>query len=121
MSLWGRRFALLSLVSVVLAPAFAAKQRINDFPTLDRVEYVESCVMNYPAKPRHEMIYKCSCMLDEIAKEISYRQYVDMSTAFNASTIAGDRGAIREAKSVQKMTKRFRELQAKAKKTCLIE
>ncbi len=99
----------------------AAKPRANDFPTVERVQFVESCIGNYPDRPRQEMVYKCSCMLDEIAKQISYQSYVDLSTSHDAITIAGDRGAIRDYKPVQNMAKQYRELQAKAKQSCLMQ
>jgi hypothetical protein len=116
------RIAIVTLLCVATTTGFAAKKRaINDYPTLDRVEFVEACIRDYPDKPRQEMIYKCSCMIDEIAKAVPHEQYIDISTSFKAITIAGDRGAIREAKPVQNMAKKFREIQATARKSCLIQ
>lgn len=118
-----RRLAkgLALATALALGSASAAKTRVNDFPTVERVQFVESCIASAPDKPRQEMVYKCSCVLDEIAKKISYQTYVDLSTSHDAITIAGDRGAIRDYKPVQDMAKRYRELQAQAKKSCLIQ
>lgn len=121
-----RRIAM-SLCSVALlamggtGQALAAKPRANDFPTVDRVEYVEMCIMNAPDKSRQEMLYKCSCVIDEIAKVVRYQEYVDLTTSNNSITIAGDRGAIRDYIPVRDMAKKFRSIQEKARKTCLVD
>jgi hypothetical protein len=113
--------ALLAAATLAIAPAFAAKRaRGNDYPTLDRVQYVEECIQSHPDRQRQEMVYKCSCALDEIAKRVPYRSYVELSTSVKASGIAGERGALREDPGVKSMVKKFREVQGQAYKICLI-
>ena len=68
------------------ATASAANAARNDFPTVDRVEYVQECMRNHPGS-RHEMLYKCACTLDHIAAEIRYDEYVELWTAANAISI----------------------------------
>ena len=97
------------------APAFA-----YDYPTAERVIYVEQCVQENPG-PHYEMITKCSCALDQMAKTTSHDDFVSMETAVNASTIGGERGnAVRDAQGIQDLAKAFRDLQASAKKSCFI-
>jgi hypothetical protein len=94
----------------------------NDFPTLDRVLFVESCIRDHPDRPRQEMLYKCSCALDAIAEEIAYDDYVELSTAADAGQIAGERGAaVRESSVGRDMTKKFRAVKGKAFSNCLIQ
>jgi hypothetical protein len=94
--------------------------RANDFPTADRVLYVQECMRAHPG-PQFEMINKCSCALDALARDVSYDDYVTMSTISKATPMAGERGgAIRDAPSLAPQVKRYRELQAKAEKGCFI-
>lgn len=115
------RILLLTLILAVSGTTFAAKikDRVNNYPTVDRVQYVQECAQNYPDKPHQEMIYKCSCALDEIAKRINYENFVDAWTSSKAITIAGERGAIREHQMVKGFAKQFKDVQAAAQKICL--
>jgi hypothetical protein len=92
----------------------------NDFPTVDRVLYVQECMRLNPG-PNFEMVNKCSCALDGLAREVKYDDYVSMSTIANAVTIGGERGGeLRDNESLKPQVKRFRELQAKVQKSCFI-
>lgn len=92
----------------------------NDFPTVERVNYVQECMRTHPGA-HFEMVSKCSCALDALAKDVKYADYVEMSTASNANSIGGERGnTIRDTEMLQVKIKRFRELQARAKKGCFI-
>lgn len=98
-----------------VAPASA-----NDFPTVDRVLYVQDCVKNHPG-PHYEMVNKCSCALDRLAEQVKFDDYVDMTTVVNAMTIGGERGnSLRDNGTVKPQIRRYRELQAKVQKSCFI-
>jgi hypothetical protein len=104
-----------ALLWVLAAPAVLA----HDYPTIDRVLYVQSCLRDHPG-PAFEMLNKCSCVIDRLAEKLSYDEFVDLSTEANATTIGGERGAVlRENEGVQKDVRRFRALVADAKKSCL--
>ncbi|MDM0073278.1 hypothetical protein QTH90_02725 [Variovorax sp. J2P1-59] len=109
--------SLLSLCALLMAanPAHA-----NDFPTVDRVLYVQECMRAHPG-PTFEMTNKCSCALDALAGSVKYKDYVTMTTITKAMSIGGERGgAIRDVPSLEPQAKRYRELQAKAEKGCFI-
>ena len=98
-----------------------AQARTNDFPTVDRVLYVQECMRNHPGA-HYEMVNKCSCALDRLASEVSFDDYMTMNTAFNANSIGGERGnTIRDAESLQVQIRRYRELQSRIQKSCFIE
>lgn len=98
----------------------ASAASANDFPTIDRVLYVQECVRNHPG-PYFEMINKCSCALDALARQVSYDEYMTMNTATNANSIGGERGGyIRDAETLQVQIRRFRDLQTKVKQGCFI-
>ena len=109
--------AALLVLTAFAGPARAA----NDYPTLDRVVYVEACMAQHPG-PRYEMLSKCSCALDKIASEVPFSEFETMSTATNANSIGGERGnEIRDTQVMQDEIKRFRTVQAKAKQSCFIQ
>ena len=92
----------------------------NDFPTADRVLYVQECMKANPG-PQFEMINKCSCALDSLAREVKYEDYVTMITVVNAVSIGGERGSeLRDNESIKPQIKRYRELQAQVQKACFI-
>ena len=106
--------AFLTMISDVVAA--------NDFPTIERVMFVEACAREHPDRPHQEMLYKCSCALDAIAAEYTHDQYVDLSTAFDAGQIAGERGAaVRESTTGQDLIKQFRAARTKAFSSCFIQ
>ena len=106
-----------ALCALLLASAAA---RANDFPTMDRVLYVQECMRAHPG-PQFEMINKCSCALDALARDLKYDDYVTLSTISKAMSIGGERGGtIRDAPSLEAQAKRYRGLQTKAEKGCFI-
>jgi hypothetical protein len=93
----------------------------NDFPTVDRVLYVQECMRAHPG-PHYEMVNKCSCALDSLARELKHEDYVAMATASNANSIGGERGSyIRDTETLQVLIRRYRELQTRAKSGCFIQ
>lgn len=106
------------LAFALLAAASAA--RANDFPTVDRVLYVQECMRSNPG-PNFEMVNKCSCALDRIAEQVKFDDYVQMTTVVNAISIGGERGSeLRDNETVKPQIARWRELQSKVKSACFI-
>lgn len=106
------------LAAAVLAvPAWA---QAHDYPTSERVIYVEACMHDHPGG-HYEMLNKCSCVIDAIARDVPFDDYVTMSTAANANTIGGERGSyIRDVEPLQVQIRRFRQLQAQARQGCFL-
>jgi hypothetical protein len=93
----------------------------NDFPTIERVLFVEGCARDRPDRPRTEMLYKCSCVIDVLAAALSFEDYVSASTAFYAAQVAGERGTrIRESTTGRELADRFRTARAQAAKQCML-
>ncbi len=100
--------------------ALAGTAAANDFPTVDRVLYVQECMKTHPG-PHYEMVNKCSCALDALAREVKYDDYVNMTTIVNAISIGGERGSeLRDNETVKPQIKRYRELQSKVQQGCFI-
>ena len=89
----------------------------NDFPTNARAEYVFAC-MSTNGQSR-EMLDKCSCSVDTIAKLMSYEEYVDAETAVRMRQMSGERTAIfRDVEWVNKVVEKLRAAQAEAEIHC---
>lgn len=98
----------------------ATKARANDYPTIERVEYVLDCARDARGAPQ-ENIYKCTCVIDAIAQRLSYDQYVEYSTAAKAFSIGGERGEVmRGYTSGKELAGRYRTAQADARKACFV-
>jgi hypothetical protein len=104
------------LAALLAAPPALA----HDYPTVERVNYVMACMRDHPG-PHYEMVNKCSCTIDALARDLPLDDFVSMSTATNANTIGGERGStIRDSEDLQVLIRKFRELQGAAKKGCFI-
>jgi len=104
--------------ALAAAPAWA---QAHDYPTSERVTYVEACMRSFQGG-HYELLNKCSCVIDAIAHEVPYDDFVTMSTAANANSIGGERGSyIRDVEPLQVQIRKFRQLQAQARKSCLLD
>jgi len=93
----------------------------SDFPTVERVLFVEACVRDHPDRSRTEMLYKCSCVIDVIARELTYDEYVEASTAFAAGQVAGERGGqVRGSSTGQELASRFRAVRGASRQQCMM-
>lgn len=111
---------LLCAAPWMLLTIDSCNAQISDYPTLDRVLFVEECIRAHPDRHRQEMLYKCVCAIDALAEEIPYVQYTDAATAANAITIAGERGGTTRSDDMRDLAKKFRASLMRAYKTCLI-
>ncbi len=117
------RLARLALCLALPWAAHAqdAAPAAHDYPTSERVIYVEACMREHPAGGHYEMLNKCSCALDFIMRSVAYDDYDTLSTVANAATIGGERGSeFRDAPGMQDKLKQYRKLQAEAQKSCMI-
>ncbi|NML45574.1 hypothetical protein HHL11_17610 [Ramlibacter sp. G-1-2-2] len=102
------------------ALALPAWAQAFDYPTSERVVFVEACMRENPGH-YYEMLNKCSCVIDTLARELPYDDFVTMNTIANANTIGGERGsAVRDVEPLQVQLRKFRQLQTQARKSCMI-
>jgi hypothetical protein len=99
---------------------FAVPSLANDFPTADRVLYVQEC-MRANTGQNFEMVSKCSCALDKLAAKVKFDDYVTMSTIVKAISIGGERGGdLRDNETIKPQIKRYRDLQSEVQKSCFL-
>lgn len=113
-----RRVALalgLSVAGAGAAPVQGAA--VHDYPTVDRVEFVLECMQKNAGK--QEFLYKCACVIDEIAQKLPYDEFVEASTAARYQSLGGERGGLfRDPPKTRDTAKRYLQVQSDAMKRC---
>jgi len=108
-----KRVWLATLALAVAAPAALA----YDYPTADRVQYVLECM--YRNGGSSVYVYKCSCVIDVIAKKYMYDEWINTSTIARYQSLPGEGGGVfRDTEENRSAAKRYREVEADADKMC---
>lgn len=115
----------LSLLSLgLICSSLASAEECNDamisgdYPTSARVDYVIGCMASNGQT--HEMMQKCSCSIDLIAKAIPYDEYVHISTLLSLQqmTAAGRNAVYKSSTWSQKAVAKLRDVQADSTLQC---
>ena len=112
-------FAFTFALALAIAPvaAYADDASPKGYPTVDRVEFVLECMQKNDGK--QVFLYKCSCLIDEIAQKYSYDDFVEASTAARYQTLGGERGGVfRDPPNVREMAKHYLQVRGEAMKQC---
>lgn len=75
--------------AVVAIPGFAMA---TDYATTTRVHYVQECMHANPDMNIYEGTYKCSCVIDEIAKKFDETKFQELNAGYTFSNMVADRG-----------------------------
>ncbi|NDP59908.1 MAG: hypothetical protein GZ090_11185 [Oxalobacteraceae bacterium] len=111
---------LASCTLLLLAIAAPMTAQAQEFPTSSRVEYVFECMKNHDSK--YEYLYKCSCAIDAIAKQLSFDDYAELSTAKRHQGLGGERGAeFRDPTLVKQMVRKYQQVEQVAANACFIQ
>ncbi len=114
--------AVLSLAALLLAaatplPAQTVAERLNDYPTEARADYVFGC-MAANGQTR-DMLGRCACSIDRIASILPYEEYVAAETVLSLQQAGGGRMSMFKG---PQMTEAFvadlRRAQAEAEMIC---
>lgn len=89
----------------------------HDYPTSGRVEFVLECMQRNAGK--QEFLYKCACLIDQIAQKYSYDDFVEAATAARYQSLGGERGGLfRDPPQTREAAKRYLQVQGEAMKRC---
>ena len=115
-----RGLSLLA-AAAVLIPGFAqadsVAERLNDFPTAARADYVFACMVTNGQT--REMLDRCSCSIDEIASILSYEDYLEAETVLSMRRVGGERMSFfQSAAMAENMVADLRRAQAEAEVIC---
>jgi hypothetical protein len=84
---------LLRGLAVAFGLPLAGTALANDFPTQARVEFVLGC-MDEQGGQSYDTLYKCVCLVDAIAAEMSHDEFVEAQVFSQLRSTAGERGAV---------------------------
>ena len=71
----------------------AGAAHANDFPTQTRVEFVLGC-MSEQGGQSYDTLYKCVCLVDAIAAEMTHDEYAQAQVFSQLRSTAGERGGV---------------------------
>lgn len=107
--------ACLCLASTVAAQS--VQERLNDYPTVARADYVFAC-MAANGQSR-AVLEKCACSIDVIASILPYEKYVEAETVLSLRRTGGERMSIfRSAAMPRALVADLRRAQAEAEIIC---
>jgi len=110
-----RTVMLLALLQPMVAYAG------NDFPTLDRVNYVLDCMDRHGEQSITNLL-GCSCTIDAIAGKMKFEKYSDAKTYEEYKDTPGDKGdAFRSNDRAKALYNKLNELEAEAEKHCFVK
>ena len=81
------------LLSTAAGLLLAGVALANDFPTQARVEFVLGC-MNEQGGQSYDTLYKCVCLVDAIAAEMTHTEFAEAQVFSQLRSTAGERGGV---------------------------
>ncbi|WP_235987580.1 hypothetical protein [Roseibium aggregatum] len=117
------RSGVVAALSVVLlgvtgqAEAQNMAERLNDYPTEARADYVFGCMATNGRS--RDVLRRCSCSIDVIASIIPYEKYVDAETVLSLRQVGGEQMSIfRTTAMAKELVANLRRAQAEADILC---
>lgn len=109
--------ALAIAAAAVPAGGQGMPERLNDYPTEARADYVFGC-MAVSGQGR-DMLGKCACSIDVIASILPYDKYVQAETVLSLQQASGEQVAMFKSAVVPRtMVADLRRAQAEAEMLC---
>lgn len=104
-------------VQVNAVAAQSVADRLNDYPTSARADYVFAC-MTTNGQSR-QVLEQCSCSIDQIAQILPYAKYVEAETVLSMRLTGGERMAVfNSAVAANNLVADLRRAQAEAEIIC---
>jgi hypothetical protein len=108
----------LSLSLLLLVPGVS---QANDFPTQARVEFVLGC-MNEQGGQSYDNLYKCVCLVDAIAAEMTHEEFAQAQVFSQLRSTAGERGGVfRDPEQAGALSAKLAAVIERGKAACLFK
>ncbi len=92
----------------------------NDYPTLERVDYVLTCMKKHGGQ-NIDNLYGCSCEIDIIASKVAFDDFAEANTFAIYKRMPGEKGGIfRDSERGEQITSVMEEAQKDADKRCFV-
>lgn len=106
-----------SLIALVV---LASNVEANDYPTMDRVDQVMTCMRENGGQNVDNM-YRCSCEIDAIAQQLSLDDFNAARTYEIYKNMPGEKGSLfRESSDGTAAVKKLDNARQDAKKRCFV-
>ncbi|WP_041669351.1 hypothetical protein [Cereibacter sphaeroides] len=102
--------------AVRAAPDLHFDERLNDYPTLARADYIFACLATN-GQDRNTM-RRCACSIDVIASILPYEAYEKAETILSMRLGTGERAGLFRIPATQAGVADLRRAQAEAEMTC---
>ncbi len=110
----------ISSLLAVMALAYTASATANDFPTVERVKFVQEC-MALKGGPSYVNMYGCSCVIDKIADKMTFEQFAYDDAFVRLRNMRGERGGyFRSSKDSRQARSELLGLREEAEKQCFV-
>lgn len=110
----------LATATVLAALALNAFAAGNDYPTLDRVDSVLTC-MKENGGQNIDNLQRCSCEVDILMQKVSFDEFTEARTYEIYKQMPGEKGGLfRETDRAKELAKRLTEARADARKRCFV-
>ncbi|MBI2798874.1 MAG: hypothetical protein HYX63_01085 [Gammaproteobacteria bacterium] len=107
-------------ISLIALVVFAANVQANDYPTMDRVDQVLTCMRENGGQNVDNM-YRCSCEIDAIAQQLSLDDFNAARTYEIYKNMPGEKGGLfRESSDGTAAVKKLENARSDAKKRCFV-
>jgi hypothetical protein len=104
------------VTGLLMSPVMASA---NDFSTVARVQFVMDCMEAHPNMNVYESVHKCSCVVDEIAKVFTQREFEDLDAGYRYKNLPAERGGtFRDDEQLNTGWKLFKQTHAEAYQSC---
>ena len=108
---------LLCVICGGLSAQTSVQERLNDYPTAARADYVFACMASNGQT--RQALRQCACSIDEIAAILPYAAYVDAETVLSMRLTGGERMAVfNSAAAANHLVADLRRAQAEAEVVC---
>lgn len=114
---WLGAFAAVGLITAASAAPPATLDKLNDYPTEARADYVFACMKTNG--DTQVALRQCSCSIDVIATLLPYDRYVTAQTVLSLAQVPGRFGAMfRSPEPAKQAVNDLRQAQAEAEVRC---
>ncbi|MHA6345984.1 hypothetical protein [Roseivivax sp. CAU 1761] len=108
---------LLGAAGAAPAAAQSVTERLNDYPTAVRADYVFACMATNGQS--RQVLEQCSCSIDEIANILPYEDYVAAETILAMRLTGGERTSMfKSDPGMSEIVAELRRAQAEAEIVC---
>ncbi len=114
--------SMQNIVKIVAAGAafVAGIASANDYPTLERVDHVLTC-MKAQGGQTVDNLYACSCEIDIIAQQMNFEDFTEARTFEIYKLMPGEKGAIfRDSDRAKVIVGALEKARANAAKRCFV-